>query len=363
MAQHTHKALQIGQVIGIIGGGQLGRMLALAAAELGFKTHIYADKADAPATQIASASTIGAYDDSQKLARFAANVQRITYEFENIPAAGLAELQQQNLPVLPSVNALAISQDRLQEKNFIQARGLAVADFMDITSAAHIAEARARFGGAGILKTRHLGYDGKGQWRVDDSSNPDTLLKTLAGRPAIMEKTIAFEREISILAARNPQGDMAFYEPIENLHKNHILHSSKWPAQLSPTHRQAARQIAETLIRALDYIGILAIEVFVTAGGLVVNELAPRVHNSGHLTADACICGQFEQHIRAIAGWPLGAPARHSDAMMTNLLGSEAADWQRLAAQPHSRLHLYGKAEPRAGRKMGHITQIWPRSD
>ena len=362
----THEALPPNQTIGIIGGGQLGRMLTLAAAKLGFKIHIYSDADDAPATQIATSSTIGAYDDAKKLAQFADNVQCITYEFENIPSNILSQLQAQSqakLPILPPVQALAISQDRLEEKNFIRAQGLAVADFMPITSTENIDAARDAFGGAGILKTRHFGYDGKNQWRVNNESAPAALMDTLAGRPAIMEKIITFEREISILAARNVQGDIAFYEPVENLHKNHILHSSTMPARLSDAQHKQAHHIADTLIRALNYVGVLAIEIFVTDTGLVVNEIAPRVHNSGHLTADACICGQFEQHIRAIAGWPLGNPHRHSDAVMTNLLGDDVADWRKLAAQPQNRLHLYGKSEARAGRKMGHITQLSPKTN
>jgi len=356
------KTLRPGQTIGIVGGGQLGRMLALAAAELGLKAHIYAETSATPAAEVAAASTVGAYDDTAQLARFAAAVDCITYEFENIPAAGLAEMQAA-LPVLPPATALAVSQDRFDEKTFIRAQGLAVADFIAIDSGKDLADGLAQLGGEGILKTRRFGYDGKGQWRLTGDSDLAKIALELDDRPAIIEAVVPFEREISVLVARNTHGDMALYEPVENVHKNHILHSSTVPAHLSSGHLKKARTLAETLANALDYVGVLAIETFVTGDDLVVNEIAPRVHNSGHLTADACLCGQFEQHIRAVAGWPLGDTKRHSNAVMINLLGDDVADWQTLAAKPGSRLHLYGKAEARPGRKMGHVTYLSEKTD
>ena len=356
------EALAPGAVIGIVGGGQLGRMLALAAAELGFKAHILCPEEDAPATQIAAAHSCADYLDISALDAFAAAVDVVTYEFENIPVDTVAHLAK-TTPVMPSATALHVAQDRLNEKQFMRDLGLGVADFFDITDKASLQNALAATGGSGILKTRRFGYDGKGQWRLDADSDLDAVIAELAGQAAILEALVPFEREVSLLVARGADGSIAAYPPIENVHKNHILHTSTLPATLAAGGLAQAEYMAGKLIAALDYVGLLAIECFVTADGLLINEIAPRVHNSGHLTQDACHCGQFEQHIRAIAGWPLGDPTPHSDAVMTNLLGDEVHEWQKWTAQPATYVHLYGKAQAKPGRKMAHVTQLTPKSD
>ena len=356
-----NKALPPGSTIGIVGGGQLGRMLALAAAELGFKTHIFCPEADAPAAQVALSHTPADYEDDTALTQFAAAVDIVTYEFENIPVATVNHIALQT-PVFPSATALGVAQDRLVEKSFMRDLGLGVANFFDITDLPSLETALAETGGLGILKTRRFGYDGKGQWRLSPESDLAAILSELDGQPAILETLVPFEREVSLLVARNPRGEMATYDVIENVHKNHILHSSTIPANITAEQQTQALDMAEKIAAALDYVGILAIECFVTADGLLVNEIAPRVHNSGHLTQDACHCGQFEQHIRAIAGWPLGDAAAHSDAVMTNLLGDEVHDWQDWAAQPATYMHIYGKEDAKTGRKMAHVTQLKPRN-
>ena len=356
----TFNALAPGSTIGIVGGGQLGRMLALAAAELGFQAHIFCPEADAPAALVATAHTQADYQDEAALTRFASMVDIVTYEFENIPVATVNHIAPQ-IPVFPSAKALGVAQDRLTEKSFMRDLGLGVAAFFDITDLPSLEAALAATGGTGILKTRRFGYDGKGQWRLSADSDLAAILSELGGQPAILEALVPFEREVSLLVARNPQGDMATYDVIENVHKNHILHSSTIPANITAAQQQQAHSMAEKIAAALDYVGVLAIECFVTADGLLVNEIAPRVHNSGHLTQDACHCGQFEQHIRAIAGWPLGDAAAHADAVMTNLLGDEVHGWQDWAAQPATYVHIYGKAEAKPGRKMAHVTQLKPK--
>jgi 5-(carboxyamino)imidazole ribonucleotide synthase len=353
----TPKALAPGHIIGIIGGGQLGRMLALAAARLGLKCHIFCPEDNAPASQVADHTTIAAYDDLQALAEFAAHVDVVTYEFENIPADSVAVLAASK-PVYPSAKALAVSQDRLDEKIFISQLGIALADFYDITTTETLAQALQHTGGQGILKTRRFGYDGKGQWRLSPDSDLAEVIAQLDGQPAILEALVNFEREVSVIVARDLNGQITCYAPIENQHENHILRRSLLPAQISEGVAQSATQLAEKLAAALDYIGVLSIETFVTADGLVVNEIAPRVHNSGHLTQDACTVGQFEQHIRAISGWPLGDTQAHSHAVMTNLLGDEINQWADWAAQANTAVHLYGKQHAKAGRKMGHVTQL-----
>ncbi len=352
--------LSPGACIGIVGGGQLGRMLALAAAELGFQTHIFCPEENSPATQVATFSTQANYDDKSALDIFANNVDVVTYEFENIPVPTVAHIETIK-PVLPSAKALEVAQDRWVEKNFMRDLDLGVADFHDITSGQDLRAALDATQGEGILKTRRFGYDGKGQWRLRADSDLDATMAELDGQPAILEALVPFEREISLLVARNPVGDTATYDALENVHKNHILHTSTLPATLTQPQAKAAQAMATKIANALDYVGVLAIECFVTPQGLLVNEIAPRVHNSGHLTQDACHCGQFEQHIRAIAGWPLGDASAHSQAVMTNLLGDESNDWQNWAAQDATYLHFYGKTEAKPGRKMAHVTRLTPR--
>lgn len=347
-----------GGTIGILGGGQLGRMMALAAARLGLKTHIYSDEANAPAFQVAAARTMAGYDDGSALAAFAEACDVVTFEFENVPAETAAALANHK-PIYPPARALAITQDRLDEKRFVASLGLETAPFVGVTSED---EARAAFGKIGapsILKTRRLGYDGKGQAKISDADAAIAAFRTFHNKPSILEGFVDFAFEASIIAARGRDGEFAAYDPPENFHENHILRRSIVPSRMSAAQRTQANDLARHIAEALDYVGVLAVELFVRRdGALLVNEIAPRVHNSGHWTIEACLTSQFEQHIRAIAGWPLGDPSRHSDAVMENIIGAEADDWKNLATG--GALHLYGKSEARAGRKMGHRTWLKP---
>jgi 5-(carboxyamino)imidazole ribonucleotide synthase len=350
-----------GSTIGILGGGQLGRMLALAAGRLGLKCHIFAPEGDNPAFQVAAAHTVARYDDEAALAAFARSVGVVTYEFENVPAA-TATFLDRLVPLAPNAKALEISQDRLTEKTFISSIA-AVAPFASVESAADLGAAIAKTGSLGVLKTRRLGYDGKGQTRFAAGDEPEAAFAMIGRAPAILEGFVSFEREISVIAARSWSGDIAVYDVPENQHESHILRHSIVPAKISKSTAQAARDIASRIVAALDYVGVIGVEMFVTrVEELLVNEIAPRVHNSGHWTMDACAVSQFEQHIRAVAGWPLGATQRHSDAEMRNLIGHDADDWRALAADADSCLHLYGKREARAGRKMGHVTRLRPKA-
>lgn len=353
----TREPREPGATVGIIGGGQLGRMMCLAAAELGFRTVVLAPDADAPAAQVCNRFICAAYDDIEGLRALEAATDVITYEFENIPADALDTIAAR---VLPPVNALRISGDRLTEKTFIREQGLPVADFVDLDSLEALARGLDMFGGTGIVKTRRFGYDGKGQWRIDNDTNWQQSSAEMLAQPAILERVIPFGRELSVIIARGADGQTACYAPIENQHENHILRRSIMPATLDTRQADAARHIGETLVARLEYVGILGVELFDTVEGLVINEIAPRVHNSGHVTADACVVGQFEQHIRAITGWPLGATELHSRGEMTNILGHEIDNWAEFAGAPDTCVHLYGKPEAREGRKMGHITRLSP---
>ena len=353
----THEPLQPGATIGIIGGGQLGRMMCLAAAELGFRTVVLAPDEDAPAAQVCNHFICTDYADIGGLRSLEAATDVITYEFENIPADALDTAAAR---VLPPVNALRISGDRLAEKTFMREQGLPVADFIDLDSLEALESGLDMFGGTGIVKTRRFGYDGKGQWRIDTGTNWQQISAELMAQPAILERIIPFGRELSVIIARGADGQTACYPTIENQHENHILRRSIMPAALNPGQADAARHIGETLVARLGYVGILGVELFDTTEGLVINEIAPRVHNSGHVTADACAVGQFEQHIRAIAGWPLGTTELHSRGEMTNILGHEINNWAEFSGNPLTCVHLYGKREAREGRKMGHITRLSP---
>jgi 5-(carboxyamino)imidazole ribonucleotide synthase len=354
-----NKPVPPGGTIGIVGGGQLGRMLAMAAARLGLKTCIYNDTADAPAFQVTPYSVAAPYDDLDRLAVFADGCDAVTFEFENLPAHAIAHLAQR-VPVRPWAHALAMTQDRLTEKTFVEKLGLKTAPFFEVSSAAQAREAFARLNGKGILKTRRFGYDGKGQEKVAGADEAVRAFESFKGAPAILEGFVDFAFEASVVAARAADGAFAAYDPPENVHENHILRRSTVPSRLTPAQVQSAKTIAKTIGDALDYVGVFAVELFVgNDGALLVNEIAPRVHNSGHWTIEACACSQFEQHIRAVAGWPLGDPARHADAVMENIIGAEADAWESLAKT--GALHLYGKTEARQGRKMGHITRLKPR--
>ena len=347
------------KTIGIIGGGQLGRMLAMAAARLNFQTVILEPQADCPAAQVASDQIIAAYDDPAALAELAKRCDVVTYEFENVPVIA-AERLAKDVAVYPPPKALEMAQDRLTEKRFINDCGIPTARFHAVDSQADLEAALADFGGQGVLKTRRLGYDGKGQ-RVYRSSadSPEGGYAALGSVPLILESFVSFEREISIIAARGLDGAIACYDPAENIHRDGILHTSTLPANISAETAAAARGAAEKILAALGYVGVIGIEFFALAdGSLIANEMAPRVHNSGHWTEAACVVSQFEQHIRAVAGLPLGNPVRHSDCVMQNLIGDDilsVPDWLR---RDDVLVHLYGKTESRPGRKMGHITQL-----
>jgi len=357
-----------GSTIGILGGGQLGRMLSLAAAELGLKTHIFCPDPESPAFDVAAHTTIAAYDDEGALEIFAGAVDVVTYEFENIDVSAV-ELLQKTCPVRPGPRALAVSQDRLSEKDFLVEAGVAVGAYRAAASEEELAEALAEIGTPAILKTRRFGYDGKGQARIASPEDAAAAFAALGRAPAILEAVVPFSREISVIGVRGVGGEVAAYDVSENVHRDHILHISTVPARISDATAAKALEIAEKILSGLDYVGVIGVELFVVedqsgegAGEtLLVNEIAPRVHNSGHWTQDGCAVSQFQNHIRAVAGWPLGATGRHSNAVMTNLIGEEAEGWQALAGEPGASLHLYGKREVRPGRKMGHVTRLSPR--
>jgi 5-(carboxyamino)imidazole ribonucleotide synthase len=347
----------MGSTIGILGGGQLGRMLALAAARLGMKTHVYCPDETSPAFDVTPNRTVAAYDDEVALAAFAAAVDVVTYEFENVPAR-TAEFLSGLKPLRPGANALAVSQDRLAEKAFLSINRIPVAPFAAITDLDRLEAELEELGAPAVLKTTRLGYDGKGQKIVHNMEDAAVAWELLSPRPLVLEAFIAFEREISVIVARGIDGQVAAFDPAENVHRNHILKTSTVPADIKAKTAARAIEIAEEIVVALDYVGVLGVEFFVLEGGrLLVNEIAPRVHNSGHWTEAVAITDQFEQHIRAIAGWPLGDPTRLADVMMENLIGDEIDAIPGGLGQA-TRPHAYGKAETRKGRKMGHINRI-----
>ena len=349
--------LPTGATIGILGGGQLGRMLSVAASRLGLRTHIYEPSSNPPAADVAHAVTTAPYDDVAALTAFANAVDLVTYEFENIPTEAL-DIIEAITPIHPNRRTLGKSQDRLVEKTFLQEIGLQVAPFADITDAASLDAALATIGTPSILKTRRFGYDGKGQSRLNAPEDAATALADMAGAPAVLEGFVNFSVEISIIAARNPQGEIACYDPGENIHRDGILHTTTVPAKIPARLRTDAVLLAAKILNTLDYVGAMGVELFVTPQGLIVNEIAPRVHNSGHWTQNGCAVDQFEQHIRAIAGWPLGDGKRYADVVMENLIGDDMDQVPALAKEPNCALHLYGKVETKTGRKMGHINRI-----
>jgi 5-(carboxyamino)imidazole ribonucleotide synthase len=351
------RPLSPGATIGIIGGGQLGRMLAMAAARLGYRTLILEPQSGCPAAQVASGQIVATYDDPAALAKLADACDVVTYEFENVPV-GAAETLAQHVPVWPPARALKIAQDRLVEKTFLREAGLSTANFVAVDNDGDIGAGLARFG-AGILKTRRLGYDGKGQHRLGEGSDTSGLFGGMGGVPLILESLVAFDCEISVIAARGIDGALAAYDPARNVHREGILHSSTLPSGVAATTAAAAKQAAFAILAALGYVGVIGVEFFAMAdGSLLVNEIAPRVHNSGHWTEAACVISQFEQHIRAVAGLSLGDPARHSDCVMENLIGDDVLRAAALLTEPGLMLHLYGKDETRPGRKMGHFTRL-----
>lgn len=352
-------ALSPGAVIGILGGGQLGRMLSVAAARLGFKTCIFEPAGDCPASHVANYHFQAGYEDAEALERFASAVAVITYEFENIPTAAL-DLLEGLRPVRPGREALRVSQDRWIEKEFLTGLGLATAPYADVTSVDDLHAAVDRFGGAGLLKTRRLGYDGKGQVRLSRPGDIPAAWAALQGAPAILEGLVDFQREVSVIGARGLDGRVACFDPGENVHRDGILRTTTVPAALTGAQRTDAVLLTDKILNALDYVGVMGVELFVTETGLVVNEIAPRVHNSGHWTQQGCQIDQFEQHMRAVSGWPLGDGARYADVVMENLIGADMDRVPALAAEPGVSLHLYGKAEVKPGRKMGHVNRVGP---
>jgi 5-(carboxyamino)imidazole ribonucleotide synthase len=355
--------LKPGDTIGILGGGQLGRMLAMAAARLGLRCQVFSPDPDSPAFDVILNATCAEYADVEALELFANDVDVITYEFENVPAAAAMVLAARR-PVLPERKILETTQDRLAEKDFIKRLGIDTADYADVSSADSLRAAIARIGLPAVLKTRRFGYDGKGQAIIRDGDDPDQVWEQLATKSAILEAFIPFEREISVIAARSSSGHVECFDVTENEHRDHILRVSRAPAAISDALAAQARSIAERIAIAQNYVGVLAVEMFVVQGDggpkVLVNEVAPRVHNSGHWTLDGASISQFEQHIRAIAGWPLGKPVRHGLVTMTNLIGDDILSYEQWLTVPGATVHLYGKGPPRPGRKMGHVTQVGP---
>jgi 5-(carboxyamino)imidazole ribonucleotide synthase len=347
----------MGSTIGILGGGQLGRMLALAAARLGMKTHIYCPDPQSPAFEVTPRKTVAAYDDEAALARFAAEVGVVTYEFENVPVR-TAQMLARLKPLRPGANALGIAQDRLAEKAFLTINRIPVAPFAAIASLEVLKAELKEIGTPAVLKTTRLGYDGKGQRIVRSPRTAEAAYGALAPKPLVLEAFVPFAREISVVVARGIDGAVAAFDPAENVHRDHVLKTSTVPARIGARTAGRAAEIATRIVEALDYVGVLGVEFFVLRGGrLLVNEIAPRVHNSGHWTEAVCVTDQFEQHIRAVCGWPLGDPTRLADVVMQNLIGSEI-DTIPAGLGRGSRPHAYGKTESRPGRKMGHVSLI-----
>lgn len=359
--------LPTGSTIGILGGGQLGRMLALAAARLGMKTHIYCPDPNSPAFEVTPHKTVADYDDEEALAKFAETVDVITYEFENVPVE-TAHILEKLKPLAPNARALAIAQDRLAEKEFLTRNAIAVTPFQAVNSLEDLHKGLTEFGLPAVIKTTRLGYDGKGQRTIKTGGDATGAFAALGSElPLVVEAFVPFDKEISVIVARNGNGQVRDFDPAENVHKNHILKTSTVPANISDLTAKRASRIAQQIAGALDYVGVLGVEFFVVpdkkskSETLLVNEIAPRVHNSGHWTEAVCLTDQFEQHIRAICNWPLGNPSRMANVVMENLIGDEISglpDILDRSDQPH----VYGKSEARPGRKMGHINHISTRS-
>lgn len=361
MSNKPASPLPQGATIGILGGGQLGRMLALAAARLGLKTHIYCPDPQSPAFDVTPLKTVAAYDDLSALEAFAKAVDVVTYEFENVPVE-TARFLATRTRLYPDARALEVAQDRRAEKRFLRTAGIAVAPYREVASLADLEAALAEIGIPAVLKAARLGYDGKGQRKIGTSAEATAAFTALSGQPLVVEAFMPFERELSVVIARGADGTVRDFEPAENVHRNHILFTSTVPANIDRITARQAGRIAAQIVGTLDYVGVMGVEFFLVPGDdrptLLVNEIAPRVHNSGHWTQDACATDQFEQHIRAIAHWPLGLPTRLVDVEMENLIGDEIETIpERLG--PGIVPHLYGKAETRPGRKMGHINHIF----
>lgn len=352
-----NKTLISGSTIGILGGGQLGQMLSMAASRLGFKTHIFEPSENPPASNVASKFTRAEYDDYDALKQFASSVDVVTYEFENIPTAALDIIETQS-EIFPNREALKISQDRLIEKEFINKLGFKTASFCEVNSLEELIQGINQIGAPSILKTRRFGYDGKGQVKVQPSSKPEEIWKNLGEKALILEGFINFSSEFSVIGSRSKDGQISCFDPGENVHKDGILRTTTVPAHLTNQQKTEAVLITAKILETLKYVGVIGIEFFLEKNSLVINEFAPRVHNSGHWTQNGCTVDQFEQHIRAITGWKLGNAERHSDVIMENLIGDEIYKTNQLVEDGSIALHLYGKADVNPGRKMGHFNRI-----
>ena len=350
-----------GSTIGIIGGGQLGRMTATAAAELGYRVHVFTPDKDGPTEQVCDQATIAAYDDQDAIEAFGQAVDVVTFEFENVPAQTVRHLEAL-APVRPSWECLAVAQDRIEEKSFCNELGIETAPWKAVNSADELAQAMEEIGFPSILKTTRLGYDGKGQVRIKDGTDPAQAWEELGGAPGILEGFVDFELEVSVITARNANGQMKSFDVVENRHADGILDVTIAPADISDELADKAREVGQKLVAAMDLVGLLAVELFVTKDGhILVNEMAPRPHNSGHWSQDGCTTSQFEQFVRAVTNLPLGSTERHSDTVMKNLLGEDANRWEQHLSDGDNKLHLYGKAEAKAGRKMGHINRLYAK--
>ena len=355
----TDAPLPPGSTIGILGGGQLGRMLSQAASRLGFNVVILDPEENSPAGRVSQGQVVAAYDDPTALTVLGRVAQVVTFEFENVPASSVETLAAGGAAVAPGPKALAVAQDRVEEKSFLNGVGATTVDFVPVDSLDDLVAGLETLGTPALLKTRREGYDGKGQVWVRSARMAADAWAAIGERPAILEAKAPFTRELSVIAARGRDGEIAVYPLGENTHKGGVLKTTLAPAEVDPKTDRQARKIAKAILEGLDYVGLLGVELFDLGDGrLLVNEIAPRVHNTGHWTQDGCVCDQFEQHIRAVAGWPLGPTAAHFRVEMTNLLGDEVEQWAKAASKPDLRIHLYGKAEARPGRKMGHINRV-----
>lgn len=348
-----------GSTLGILGGGQLGRMLSQAASRLGFDVVILDPQPDSPAARVSRAQITAPYDDPDALQALGRLCDVVTFEFENVPAASVETLAEAGALVAPGPTALAVAQDRVDEKTYLNAVGAPTVAFAAVTTLDDLTNAIAALGLPALLKTRREGYDGKGQVWIRDAADAEAAFDAIGRRPAVLEAAAVFQRELSVIAARGRDGAVAVYPLGENVHQNGVLKTTTAPAAVDPATQGRAEQIAAAVLDGLDYIGVMGIELFDMGNGeLLVNEVAPRVHNTGHWTQDGCVCDQFEQHIRAVVGWPLGPSNAHARIEMTNLLGDEVEQWRTLAAEPNARLHLYGKHDARPRRKMAHVNRI-----
>lgn len=351
-----------GSAVGVLGGGQLGRMFAIAARRMGYRVHTFSPDSDTPTGQVADVEIEASYEDLDAVRAFARNVSVVTFEFENVPAEAVAAAAE-SAPVRPGGHVLATTQQRLREKTFLRDRGFPVTPFASVASAEDLKAGLSKLGAPAVLKTAAFGYDGKGQQRIAALEEADAAWDAIGKKPSVLEAFVHFEKEISVVAARSLDGSFAHWGAIENVHKKHILDVSLSPARVSPSVARDALELARAILAALDVVGVLCVEMFLTnEGRILVNELAPRPHNSGHLTFDASLTSQFEQQLRAVCGLPLGETDLLRPAAMANLLGETwrkgEPRWEKALVFPGVKLHLYGKLEPRPGRKMGHLTAL-----